>query len=579
MMLFDAYPDIYIPTFEMMVNGSPLKPDIAKKVMQVSVTERLDPPNSFGFQVNDQNLKLIDSQGGVFAEGNRVEISFGYVGSTQKMIVGEISALSPSFPGNGAATLQVDGFDLLHRGTRGIVYRKFEGETPNSGIPDSQIVTQIASEMNLTPSVDDTSVRNEPRVQDHIKNLDFLEELTRANGFFLWVEEETLFFKRQRPASGSLKLERGKTLLSFSPRFSTAGQVESVEVRGWDPLQKQSFSVRVQRSAAAEANLAQTGKQQIAQGAGGQSGLIIRDAPVSSAEEAKTYAETILAGHQETIFSGSGAAPGNPKIRVGTVLELSGMSERFDRSYTVTEVTHTISESGYQTSFQVNNEPSLSAGSISPGADSPRSAASIGDRSRTYGVTAGIVMDNQDPDKLGRIKVRLPGRSDDEIGLWARITTLMAGAERGSFFLPEVDDEVLMIFEQGDITRPYVLGALWNGQDKPPDTNADGENNLRFIKSRSGHLIRFDDTDGAEKIEIIDKSSENHITFDTANNTITINSAQDINLEASQGTIKLNAQNIELSSSAETKIQAQGGATLDGSPGTATIKGATVDIN
>jgi uncharacterized protein involved in type VI secretion and phage assembly len=155
----------------------------------------------------------------------------------------------------------------------------------------------------------------------------------------------------------------------------------------------------------------------------------------------------------------------------------------------------------------------------------------------------------------------------------------MAGSERGSFFLPEVHDQVLVAFEQGDINRPYILGALWDAQDRPPDTNANGENNLRFIKSRSGHLIRLDDTDGAEKIEIIDKSGNHSITIDTANNAISIQSSQDINLEAPQGKITLSAQTIEISSTADTKVQAQGGLELDGSPGNTDIKGTLVNLN
>jgi uncharacterized protein involved in type VI secretion and phage assembly len=201
------------------------------------------------------------------------------------------------------------------------------------------------------------------------------------------------------------------------------------------------------------------------------------------------------------------------------------------------------------------------------------------DRDRLYGVMVGEVLDNQDPEGYGRVKVHFPGLSGDQIGYWARIATLMAGSERGSFFLPEVHDQVLVAFEQGDINRPYILGALWDAQDQPPDTNADGENNLRFLKSRSGHLIRLDDTDGAEKIEIIDKSGNHSITIDTANNAISIQSSQDINLEAPQGKITLSAQTIEISSTADTKVQAQGGLELDGSPGNTDIKGTLVNLN
>jgi len=195
---------------------------------------------------------------------------------------------------------------------------------------------------------------------------------------------------------------------------------------------------------------------------------------------------------------------------------------------------------------------------------------------RVFGVVIGLVVDNKDPQGQGRVKVRLPGVTSEEIGHWARIATLMAGQERGMLFLPEVNDEVLIAFEQGDVMRPYVLGALWNGKDKPPDANQDGKNNLRIIKSRSGHTIRLDDTEGAEKIEIFDKSQKNLLTFDTAQNTITIQSEQDIRIKA-KGAIKLEGQSVEITAQQELKATGQG-LTLQ-ARGQAVLKGATVDIN
>jgi uncharacterized protein involved in type VI secretion and phage assembly len=201
-----------------------------------------------------------------------------------------------------------------------------------------------------------------------------------------------------------------------------------------------------------------------------------------------------------------------------------------------------------------------------------------GKRGGINGVVVGIVKSNT-LDAQGRVEVRLPGLSDAQIGHPARIATLMAGNGHGTFFLPEVNDEVLVAFEFGNINRPYVLGTVWNGKDKPPESNLDGKNNLRFIRSRSGHLVRLNDTGGAEKIEIIDKSGGNSITLDTARNTITIKAAKDIIIEAPQGTIKLDAKNVEIVSSAATGILAKGGLTLDGSPGDTTITGTTVNIN
>lgn len=198
--------------------------------------------------------------------------------------------------------------------------------------------------------------------------------------------------------------------------------------------------------------------------------------------------------------------------------------------------------------------------------------------SRIKGVVVGIVTNNQDPEDQGRVKVRFPWLSDEDESHWARLVTLMAGNERGIYFLPEIDDEVLVAFLHGDIRFPYIIGALWNGKDLPPANNSDGENNIRVIKSRSGHVIILNDEEGKEKIEIIDKSKKNSIIFDTANNTITITTDKDITLSAPQGTIKLDAQKIEMNSSAETKIEAGAGMEVKASA-TMNIEGATVNIN
>lgn len=194
------------------------------------------------------------------------------------------------------------------------------------------------------------------------------------------------------------------------------------------------------------------------------------------------------------------------------------------------------------------------------------------------GVVVGIVTNNKDPEGLSRVKVKIPRINGEDESNWARVSSFMTGKERGAFFLPEVDDEVLVSFEYGNINMPYIIGSLWNGVDKPPETNNDGKNNRRLIKSRSGHTIRLNDEDGKEKIEIIDKSEKNSIIFDTAKNTITITTDKDITLSAPQGTIKLDAQKIEIKSSAETKIEAGAGMDIKASA-TMNIKGATVNIN
>jgi phage baseplate assembly protein V len=199
-------------------------------------------------------------------------------------------------------------------------------------------------------------------------------------------------------------------------------------------------------------------------------------------------------------------------------------------------------------------------------------------RATITGVVSGIVTQNQDPDGYGRVRVRLPWLADDAETWWARVATPMAGPERGLYMLPEVDDEVLVAFEHGDPSRPVVIGSLWNGEDAPPEANDDGENNMRTIKSRSGHIVRLDDTDGAEKIEVIDKAGTNTITIDSANNSIAIAADGDVSITAG-GKLTLTATDVvEITTDADAKVTAKGKLDLEAT-GDTTVKGAVVKLN
>lgn len=174
--------------------------------------------------------------------------------------------------------------------------------------------------------------------------------------------------------------------------------------------------------------------------------------------------------------------------------------------------------------------------------------------SRIDGVVVGIVTSNRDPDGMARVRVKFPWLSESDESWWARLAAPMAGGDRGVYFLPEVDDEVLVAFEHGDIRFPYVLGGLWNGKQAPPVKNDDGKNNLRVIHSRSGHVIRLDDSDGSEKIEIIDKTGDNSIVIDSSSNKISIKSDGDILLE-SQSKVVVKGSTIEIEASGELKLK------------------------
>ena len=197
---------------------------------------------------------------------------------------------------------------------------------------------------------------------------------------------------------------------------------------------------------------------------------------------------------------------------------------------------------------------------------------------RFYGVVIGVVTNNQDPDDMHRVKVRFPWLSNDVESNWARVAAPMAGKNRGAYFLPEVDDEVLVAFEHGQVDHPFVLGSLWNGKDNAPESNADGENNHRTIKSRSGHILRLNDKSGNETIEIIDKSGKNKIIIDTANNSITIEAQSDITIKSATGKLTMQANGIEMKSQMGVSVEAAQNMDLKANA-IVTVKGAMIRLN
>jgi uncharacterized protein involved in type VI secretion and phage assembly len=195
---------------------------------------------------------------------------------------------------------------------------------------------------------------------------------------------------------------------------------------------------------------------------------------------------------------------------------------------------------------------------------------------RIFGVARGLVTDNRDPDGLGRVRVRLSWQAQDS-GHWARTAAPMSGSGYGAWFLPEVGDEVLVGAEGGDPALLYVLGMLWNGKARPPVMNEDGRNNLRLIKSRSGHQLLFDDTDGTPALELrladgrrVTLDKDGVAVDDAAGNTILIKSESSEIAVTSKAKLTLK--------SAQVAIEADGTLEIK-SGGTLTLKGALVLIN
>jgi len=171
---------------------------------------------------------------------------------------------------------------------------------------------------------------------------------------------------------------------------------------------------------------------------------------------------------------------------------------------------------------------------------------------RWYGVYPCLVSDIKDPDGLGRVKVTLPWSPDTGSGryeAWARLATFMGGSNRGSWFVPDVEDEVLVAFESGDPRRPYVIGSLWNGRDKAPESmDGAGKNDIKVLRSRNGVKITLDDKSGQEKL-ILETPGGQKLTLKDGPGAVEI-------VDSNGNSLKLEASGVTLTASAKLTLKA-----------------------
>jgi uncharacterized protein involved in type VI secretion and phage assembly len=198
-------------------------------------------------------------------------------------------------------------------------------------------------------------------------------------------------------------------------------------------------------------------------------------------------------------------------------------------------------------------------------ATGPGAFSALPDTARWYGVYPALVSDIKDPDGQGRVKVQLPWSPDADGGsyeAWARLATLMGGSSRGTWFVPDVNDEVLVAFEGGDARRPYVVGALWNGTDSPPETmDGSGQNNKKVVKSRNGVKITLDDQNGQEKLALETPGGQK-VTLKDGPGSIEI-------VDSNGNSVKLESSGITVTASAKVTVSA----------GTAEISAGMLTVN
>ena len=587
----------YLAQMPLKIGGSNAPRDMMRAIQEVVVDMSLHLPDMFTIHLNDNNLHWIDSP--LLEIGTEVEVSGTPGGSeeenvsaTQLITQGEITAIEPELLAEAGSSVIIRGYDKSHRLYRGKKTRVF------AQMSDSDIVQKMARECGLSADVEATNQVYDHVFQDYQTDMEFIQDRARRAGYFAYVKDGTLHFRRE-PGNGGPRatLEMGENLRDFQARFTTAEQVNEVEVFGWDPKAKQAIIGKATSPRGTPTVNSQSHGGNAAKRAFNiTSHEVVNNHPLCTQSEADTLAQSVLDDRCHAFFHGEGTCFGDPAVRAGAEIELKGIGQRFSGIYRVSRAIHRYDLEGYITYFEISGHRAGTLGQLLAGS-----------ANRGYGVVVGIVTNARDPDGLARVKVKYPTISDQLESHWARLVTPMAGAGRGFEFIPEVNDEVLVAFEYDDINKPYILGALWNGKDKPPQASnaivsGDGKVQKRIIHSRSGHTITLDDTDGGEKISIIDKTGTNLLEIDSKQNTmsmktsdghkivmeakgITMESAGTLTLKAT-GNMEIQTQaNMTTKSTGNTEIKSTGmmkvqgtSASIDGGPMTE-IKGGVVKIN
>jgi phage protein D len=384
----------YVPQFEVKIEGVGLPRDVLRDVVQCTYKDNIEQIDSFELTVNNwdaaqQTLKYVGAEtektlraGDLESHVHRlfepcskeVQILMGYSGDLRRMLTGTFTTMEPSFPSSGASTLSVRGLNVLHQ------LRRRQYTTTWRNKKYSEIAEDISSRRDarggrrfpLPIVTDDQAKDKEPEIpylaQRNQYDLDFLLARARECGYVLTVcegkeEDRRLYFgpSQQAPCRRDVtfELKWGASLIDFKPTLTTANQIKSVTVRGWNRRNGRRISETVSlddRRSLRRCGLPNRDLHRLLLERCDPREEVTVDEPVFTAQQARERACAILQDRQKEMIKASGTTVGLPDLRAGNKIQITNIGARFSGTYFVTETTHSISDSGYTTRFKARRE-------------------------------------------------------------------------------------------------------------------------------------------------------------------------------------------------------------------------------
>ncbi|HYQ56741.1 MAG TPA: type VI secretion system tip protein VgrG [Draconibacterium sp.] len=565
-------------TFKILMDGEELSS--VYQVLSIAVEKEINripwakivlldgDPASQDFELSNQDL---------FVPGKEIEIKAGYHSQDETIFKGIVIRHNLKIRTSGAVLI-VECRDLAVKLTVGRKSKYFYESK------DSEILEQIIAAYNLDNEIEESNVEHPEMVQYNVSDWDFCVTRAQANGKVCVVDDGKIaVLSPDYSQSEKLTLVYGATILDFDAEIDARNQFDTVTSYSWDAASQDLFEIEANTpDVDSSGNISPTDLASVI----GAEKLELREGSGISDAGLQDWANAKRLFNQLSKIRGRVKFQGVHDVKPNTTVELAGVGDRFNGKVYVSGVRHQIADGNWTCDAQFGINPKWFSETIDI---NPLPASGL--LAAVNGLQIAKVTQLQDdPKGEDRILVRMPLVNNQEQGVWARIATLDAGEERGSFFRPEIDDEVIVGFLNGNPNDPIILGML-NSSAKPAPIVASDDNHEKGFVTRSGMKFIFDDekksvtleTPGGKVIKvdedegIIQLEDENSNSMKLDSDGITIESQGNINLSTS-GDVKIEGNNVEISANANFKAEGSAGSEVS-SPAITEIKGSLVNIN
>lgn len=570
-----------LPTYRILVGGTELEGEFTVK--SLAVTKAINKIPTAHIELVDGNVAAADftsSNEDTLIPGNVIEIKMGYKGDEETVFNGIIIKHGIKTVGaNSNSLLIIEAKDLAIKTTVGRKNRYF------SEVTDSEIIETILGDYSdISLEIEATSDVHEQMVQYYCTDWDFLVTRAETNGHLTIVDDATIKTGppdyNQEPIAS---LAYGHNILEFDFEMDARNQFSAIETRAWDIANQEVITSSNQPQDITElGNLSSSDLSDTI----GLDQLNYQHTGALNSEELQSWTNARMLRSQLSKTVGRIKILGNNEIKPGNLITIEGMGDRFNGTAFVSGVSHSFA-SNWNTHLQIG----LSHKFLTECYDDVQALSASALLPAISGLhVAKVSAIHDDPLGENRIKIKLPLISTEEEGTWARIATLDAGENRGSFFLPEIDDEVIVGFLNDDPRNPIVIGMV-HSSAKPPPFEATEENDEKGIVTRSEMKLVFDDgknhilleTPNGNKILLsedeaaiqIEDENGHKVTLD--GDGILLDSKGDVNIKAG-GDVNIEGTNVNVKAQSVFKAEGSSGAEVSSSAST-TIKGSIVQIN